>query len=661
MSNPADTFRQEATDLLENLEENLLELEAEPGDRAKVDTVFRALHTIKGSGEMFGFSALAKFVHHLESAYEEVRSGSKAVTSDLIDISLGSRDHISALLEAGQDEAAAKALTDSDTHTSLLGRIEAFNGTSGATEGDAGDDAASGAAGGGMVTYRISFRPEPSALRNGMRPDLVHLELSELGTCETQVIADHVPELEELDGGACYLAWSFVVETDVGRDMIDQIFLFFDDGDIEIVEEHPEVPEAEATDSHPPDASAQANPQDKQVAKISRQAQAKVESVRVQAHRLDDLMDQLGELVIAQAKLNRISEGIGDSALAGAAEEIERLVTGMRDATLSIRMLPIGGVFSKFRRVVRDLATELGKTVSLQTEGGETELDKNIIDRLSDPLVHIIRNSVDHGVEDAETRAEAGKAKDASLRLEARQTGGEVHISVEDDGGGLKTEKIREKALERGLIDAESDLSDDAINQMIFAPGFSTADEVSSVSGRGVGMDAVRNFIEELRGAVDVRSTPGKGTKVTLKLPLTLAIIDGLLVRVQNGEFVIPLASVEECVEMSDEEAGKDRQRSIINIRDELVPFVDLGEVFGFGQDDDRNRLVIVNADGRRVGLMVDDVIGQHQTVIKSLSTFHRNVEGLAGCTILGDGSVALIIDPAALIKSFSTHTREAA
>ena len=352
---------------------------------------------------------------------------------------------------------------------------------------------------------------------------------------------------------------------------------------------------------------------------------------------------------------------MGETALASAAEEIERLVTGMRDATLSIRMLPIGGVFGKFRRVVRDLAGELDKDVKLVTEGGETELDKNIIDRLSEPLVHIIRNSVDHGIESKAERASAGKTTEATLRMVARQTGGEVHISVTDDGGGLKTEKIRARALERGLIDEGSDHSEDAINQLIFAPGFSTAESVSSVSGRGVGMDAVRDFIEDLRGAVDVKSEAGVGTTVTLRLPLTLAIIDGLLVRVGNGNFVIPLASVEECVELSDEEANHDRQRSIMTIRDELVPFLKLGNIFGFAGDDLVTRVVIVNADGRRVGLMVDDVIGQHQTVIKSLSGFHRNVEGLAGCTILGDGSVALIIDAAALVKGHGNLLREAA
>lgn len=665
MSNPADTFRQEATDLLESLEENLLELEADPGNREKVDTVFRALHTIKGSGEMFGFSVLARFVHHLESAFECVRSGTRPVTAELIDISLNSRDHISALLDAGTDPGASAALERSATHADLLGRIEKYNGGTGgsvARDGAApGDSAAAGAA--GTRQFRIMFRPDASALRNGMRPDLVALELAELGACESVVVADNVPNLEELDPTASYLGWRFTLTTEAGREQIDQIFLFFDDGEIEITEiaiEDEVAPEARAPgDTGDPPESARVPAAGDARGRTA--TSPRVESVRVQAHRLDELMDQLGELVIAQARLNRISEKIGDPALASTAEEIERLVTGMRDATLSIRMLPIGGVFGKFRRVVRDLAAELGKTVALVTEGGETELDKNIIDRLSDPLVHIIRNAMDHGIEDVETRRDRGKPAEATLRMVARQTGGEVHISVIDDGGGLKTDIIRRRALDRGLIDADADLPDDAINQLIFAPGFSTAEAVSSVSGRGVGMDAVRGFVEDLRGAVEVKSDPGKGTSVTLRLPLTLAIIDGLLVRVKDGSFVIPLASVEECVELTEDEARLDRQRSIINIRDELVPFLNLGEIFDFDADMPRNRIVIVNVEGRRIGLMVDDVIGQHQTVIKSLSIYHRHIDGLAGCTILGDGSVALIIDAAALVKSFGGSIREAA
>ena len=656
MNNPADTFRQEALDLLENLEENLLELEAEPEDRQKIDVVFRALHTIKGSGEMFGFSELAKFVHHLENAYELVRSGESSVSQELIDISLASQDHIAALLDAGQDETIVDDLVGSDAHKELLARIATLSSVGGDhSNAEATPEAPASA---GMVDYEILFRPEPSALRNGMRPDLVSTELEQLGDCTARVITDMVPPLEELDASACYLSWEIRLRSDAGRERIDDIFLFFDDGDIQITET-PVAPQGSGDPAAESDSSgAAAKPAN---ADKRSEPAAKIESVRVQANRLDELMDQLGELVIAQARLNRIAERVGDPALGSATEEIERLVTGMRDATLSIRMLPIAGVFGKFRRVVRDLATELGKNVCLTTEGGETELDKNIIDRLSEPLVHIIRNSVDHGIEDAAVRRDAGKPPEATINMVARQSGGEVHIEVRDDGGGLKTDIIRQRAIERGLIEADGEYSDETIHQLIFAPGFSTAATVSSVSGRGVGMDAVRNFIEDLRGAVEVKSEQGKGTSVTLRMPLTLAIIDGLLVKIGGGEFVLPLASVEECVELTDDETRTDRQRSIINIRDEFVPYLDLGDLFGFDRiGREQNRVVIVNADGRRIGLMVDDVIGQHQTVIKSLSSYHRNVEGLAGCTILGDGSVALIIDPSALIKGI-TGIREAA
>ncbi|MEM7059080.1 MAG: chemotaxis protein CheA [Pseudomonadota bacterium] len=655
MSNPAETYQQEAAELLEGLEDNLLELEAAPDNRNLVDTIFRALHSIKGSGEMFGFGTLAKFVHGFENAFDLVRSGKAEVTPELIDIALSSRDHISALLAAGQDEAAAQKLAKSDLHASLLKRIEALAGAPKTPEKVESTEPVED----GPKQYSIFFRPEASALRNGMRPELITQDLAMLGTVSSTMIADQVPGLKELDPEKSYLAWQIQVETDADRQRIDDIFLFFDDGDV-IIDQVVQAEDAKDGTEESPNKPSVAT--DKSEASPDRNAQStKVESVRVQSYRLDELMDQLGELVIAQARLNRIAERLGETGLASAAEEIERLVTGMRDATLSIRMLPIGGVFGKFRRVVRDLANELGKEVKLVIEGGETELDKNIIDSLSEPLVHILRNAVDHGIEPHEDRVSAGKPKEATLRMAARQTGGEVHISVSDDGGGLKTDRIRKRALERGLIEENSDLSEDAINQLIFAPGFSTAETVSNVSGRGVGMDAVRNFIEDLRGAVDVKSAPGEGTTITLRLPLTLAIIDGLLVRVGGGDFVIPLASVEECVELSDEEANHDRQRSIMTIRNELVPFLKLGQIFRFDSDETVTRVVIVNADGRRVGLMVDDVIGQHQTVIKSLSGYHRSVEGLAGCTILGDGSVALIIDPAALVKGHGNLLREAA
>ncbi|MEM1160680.1 MAG: chemotaxis protein CheA [Pseudomonadota bacterium] len=662
MSNPSDTFREEASDILESLEQHLLELEADPTGRELVDTVFRALHTIKGSGEMFGYSVLAGFVHKFENAFDMVRSGKSVVTEQLIDISLRSRDHIAALLDAGLDEAATSALAASETHIKLMGEIEQLTSEDGApAPAAAAEEKKEEPTGPGE--YLIKFKPDGGALRNGMRPDLLIDELRELGECEAHVIYDDVPPIEDMDPSESYLAWEIQLTTSETEEKINDLFLFFDDGDISV--ERQDTPEEQAPAEEAPGGTpakpAAAKPAQKEEGGDSSGSSASAESVRVQAHRLDELMDQLGELVIAQARLNRIAERLTDSVLTGAAEEIERLVTGMRDATLSIRMLPISGVFSKFRRVVRDLSTELNKNVKMVAVGGDTELDKNIIDRLSEPLVHIIRNSIDHGIENADERGESGKSPAATVTLMARQTGGEVHISVNDDGKGLNTEAIRKRAIERGLIEEGVEHSEESIHQLIFAPGFSTAEKLSSISGRGVGMDAVRNFVEDLRGAVDVSSKTGEGTTITLRLPLTLAIIDGLLVRVGDGDFVIPLASVEECVELSEQEAQQEERRSLITIRDELIPVLRLGRLFQFTTDESASRAVIVNADGRRVGLIVDDVIGQHQTVIKSLSAYHRAVEGLAGCTILGDGSVALIIDPAALVKSRESRRREAA
>ena len=318
----------------------------------------------------------------------------------------------------------------------------------------------------------------------------------------------------------------------------------------------------------------------------------------------------------------------------------------MRDTTLAVRMLPIETVFGKFRRVVRDLSTELSKDVVLETDGGETEIDKNVLDRLSEPLIHMIRNSVDHGLEDAAGRRAAGKPEQGRVRLTASQDAGEIVIVVEDDGRGLDLDRIRQKAIDRGLLDPDATVSETTLTQMIFAPGFSTAEKVSSISGRGVGMDAVMSAINALRGTLDVSTRRGAGTRITLRLPLTLAIIDGLLVRLGEDVFVIPLISVEECSEFDLAELARDSGRRMLRIRDHLVPFVDLADALeGEPRNDGRRRVVIVRAEGERMGLVVDDILGQHQTVIKPMSAFHAGLQDYAGATILADGRVALILD----------------
>jgi two-component system chemotaxis sensor kinase CheA len=686
---PVQTFMQEANEVLETLEARLLELEADPSNPGLVDAVFRNLHTLKGSGEMFGFTALARFTHTFENAYDAVRSGEADVTQALIDVSLRSRDHIQRLIDAGADEAENARLTEDPTGKALLSEIECY--VAGSPAGAPPDGEPSGGDESAPLTrsWRVRLRPEREAFRTGMRPDLLVEELAGLGEAEVACDASAVPELEALDPAACYLAWTVRLTTPVDRSTIEDIFIFAEEGTVTIdegaaeqtqVERASPWPEAKAGVGHAPEGGSAAGTAEGRAetpvgsgnsdtgapgAQRSGRAAAarKSESVRVQSARLDDLMDQLGELVIAQARLDRIARELANPALVGTAEEIERLITGLRDATLSIRMLPIGTVFGKFRRVVRDLSSELGKDVTLETEGEDTELDKNVIDSLSEPLVHIIRNSVDHGIEPLEARRSAGKPDRATLRMAARQSGGEVLVTVSDDGGGLKTEKIRARAVERGLISDEDELSEKQVNQLIFAPGFSTAEALSSVSGRGVGMDAVRSVVTDLGGSVEVDSVRGRGTDITLRLPLTLAIIEGLLVRVAGAPYVLPLSSVEECVQLAEETTRRESGRNIVTIRDELVPFLDLRTVFGFedAEEAKARRIVIVRTADRRVGLVIDEIVGQHQTVIKSLSPYHRDIDGLAGGTILGDGSVALILDPVALVRSAGSADAEAA
>lgn len=668
-NNPAiNTFFQETQELLEGLEDLLLDLEGNP-DVEQIDAAFRVLHTVKGSGAMFGFGALARFTHHFEDAFDRVRDGLLAVDARLIDLSLKARDHMISLLMCGMNDAETAKLENSSQAAALLQALEEITGgvSGGAVTQTEGPGPVSPSM--TMRNWFINFKPEANALRNGMRPDLLLAELVEMGKVTVKVELSALPALETMDPTLSWLGWHITLETHLPRSAVEAVFIFADDAELEIEEimtpaVTPEPVEAinnkQITDvpqlTDPKRGMHEPVKPDQD--EVKRKTSEKTgENVRVPAARLDEVMDQLGELVIAQARLSQLAKTLFDPELEAVVEEVERLVTGLRDATLSIRMLPIETVFGKFRRVVRDLSVELGKDVTLFTSGGETEIDKSVIDRLSEPLVHMIRNSMDHGIENTEIRKIAGKSGCGKVCLSARQEGGEVLITIEDDGAGLNAEAIRIKAIERGLLQAGAQPSDADLYNLIFAPGFSTASQVSSVSGRGVGMDAVRTTIDGLRGSVEIDSIPGAGTKVTLRLPVTLAIIDGLLVRLSEAVFVIPLAAVEECVELDAAEQRRKSGRTMLCIREHLVPFLDLDEVFAREPSKDNNRrVVIVKADGQRLGLVVDDIIGQHQTVIKTFSQYHRDIEGFSGATILGDGSVALIIDVVTLVRRALTN-----
>jgi two-component system chemotaxis sensor kinase CheA len=500
----------------------------------------------------------------------------------------------------------------------------------------------------------VRFRPASAALRNGMRPDLLIEELRCLGSCRLTCHTSDLPELEQMDPTESYLGWTVHLTTDQPRTAIEAVFIFAEDADLSIdqlagpMEPLPDLGAGQTPESAPRAASS-GNAVHRTPA-VSTQ-----ETVRVPSAKLDSILDQLGELVIAQARLTQIAGRIGDATLDGLVEEIYRLVTTMRDTTLAVRMLPIETVFGKFRRVVRDLSTELGKDVILETDGGETEIDKNVLDRLSEPLVHMIRNAIDHGIEDTAGRLAAGKSPQGRVRLSAWQDAGEILIQIRDDGKGLDFARIRERAVAQGLILSDAPTSDGALAQLIFAPGFSTAETVSTISGRGVGMDAVLTTITALRGSVGVTSPKGEGTRITLRLPPTLSIIEGLLVTLGQETFVIPLTAVEECAEFDVVELARESGRTMLRIRDHLVPFVDLADSFGdLTTHVGSRRVVIVRAEGERMGLVVDDILGQHHTVIKPMSAFHAGLEDFAGSTILADGTVALILDVALLLRRLS-------
>ena len=638
-------FRLEAQELLEQVEQGLLDLAAEPGDRALIDAVFRDLHTLKGSGAMFGFDALAAFTHHCETAFDRVRKGEVAATPALISAVLAAKDHMRALAEGREAPA--------ETGEALLADLRR------AVEAAAGEVAASQPA---QATYRIRFSLPADALVNGVRPLPLLDELRELGDCQVTAVTDAVPPLDALNPADCHLAWDVVLTTDQPKTAIEDVFIFvLDEMALQIdALDAASAPvaasvlaQAEAPQVHDePDPHPAALAVPIEAAKGSSPAAADgkagrgADTVRVPAGRLDELMDRVGELVIAQSRLKQVAAGSAEAQLRSVAEEIERLAGELRDTMMVVRMVPVAQLFGRFRRLVHDLARDTGKAIELSTEGEATELDKTVIERLADPLVHLIRNAADHGLETPELRQAAGKPAAGRIVLAARQSGAEVIITITDDGRGVDRERVRAKAEEAGLLAPGAALSDDELLQFIFHPGFSTAKAVTSLSGRGVGMDVVKRTIESLRGSIKMTSRPGEGSQIALRIPLTLAIIDGLLVRVGAARYVISLAAVEECVELSLEQDLRSAGRSFITLRDHLVPFVRLRDLFATGTPPDPyQKIVVVSVGQERVGLVVDQILGDHQTVIKALSGFHADLGVFAGATILGDGDVALILD----------------
>ncbi|SMF36695.1 two-component system, chemotaxis family, sensor kinase CheA [Xaviernesmea oryzae] len=651
---PIAVFRTEAAELLEQIESGLLDLNVNLGDKDQVDAVFRGLHTLKGSGAMFGFDALAAFTHHCETAFDRVRKGEVPATQELVTAVLEAKDHMRALIEAptGDHEAMSEALL-----ANLRTAVEAAKNPSAIPAAKPAP---------GQTLFKIRFSLPQNAMANGTNPLPLLDELRELGEC--RIVADRsaIPSLDLLVPTELHISWDVELLTSQPRSAIEDVFIFVMDEmqlDITTTETAPDPmaetsakPEAPIEAPKPAAAAAvepsrAAAPATAAPAPVDTKQNKASENVRVPAEKLDELMDRVGELVIAQSRLSQLAGGSGDLQLRAVSEDVERLSGELRDTMMVLRMVPVAHLFSRFRRLVHDLAHETGKTIELVTEGESTEVDKSVIERLADPLVHLVRNSCDHGLETPDERLAAGKPEAGRILLSARQQAGEVIITIKDDGRGINKERVRAKAEASGLVAANASLTDQELYQLIFQPGFSTASQVTNLSGRGVGMDVVKRTIDALRGTINVASHPGKGSEISLAIPLTLAIIDGLLVRVGSGRYVIPLSAVEECLELSIEEDMRSRGRSFISLRDSLVPFLRLRDLFRTGtKPDPFQKVVVISTGSERVGLVVDQIIGDHQTVIKAMSKLHHDVATFSGATILGDGDVALILDVGHLV-----------
>lgn len=702
-----EVFFEEANELLESLEGYLLSLEENPTDKEIISAVFRIMHTIKGSSGMFGFDAISSFTHEVESAFDAIRNGVAPVTPEVIKLTLQSRDHILAMLGGNNSKEESARLIEEfkqvmssfknnketvatpqeqvvTTKTSEPNNVPVtvpIKKTTVASSKPHTEDS-------NLTTWRISFTPSPSILWNGTRPSLMIKELTEMGDATVILFTKNIPPLSQIEPTTCYLAWDIILTTTQTQQEIQDVFIFLDEtsiikiepvdvsedvtfklGEILVNRKHisQEVLESFLSERKPIGEqlveknlisseslhSALAEQEHiKSVTKAKENAQANAplattqQSIRVSSDKLDQLIDLVGELVTFNARLGQHAQSVNNSTLLMLSEQSERLIIALRNNAMDMRMLPIGTIFTRFRRLVHDLSADMHKNIELVTEGAETELDKTVIEKLNDPLIHMIRNSVDHGIETREERIAKGKNPQGTVKLIAQHAGAFVLIIISDDGAGLNKEKIYQKAVDKGLVAPGTDVSDNDIYNMIFLPGFSTADKVSSVSGRGVGMDVVKKDITALNGTVSIESHPGEGTDFILKIPLTLAIIEGMLVQIGSGTFVIPLSNIQECMEFKPEHGDDGKVCSHITARGEFLPYINLREWFEITDPMPASQqVVIVNDQDSSLGLVVDKVIGNNQTVIKPLGDLYKNVEGLSGATVLGDGSVALILD----------------
>jgi two-component system chemotaxis sensor kinase CheA len=696
-------FISEAAEQIEAIETLLLELEEQPDNRELLDSLFRCAHTVKGSAGIFGLNRVVEFTHHVETLLDKMRDGDIALNPAISTLLLQCNDQIKFLVDTAADEAADTP-EQKDTRADLVVQLQALTeGPAPAPAAAAAPVGAAASVGAGLRTWNISAQFGVETFRNGMDPLSIARYLAGLGrVVNVRCGVDTVPALVNLNPESCYLRFTMDLETGATREDIEGAFSFvLDDCEFDVVapetadqkmaraiDEMPETPRLgdllvsvgavsqvkldqvlstqqqsrgmpsvgkpklgdllESQAGVAPEVVAAALGKQQ---KLRENAPSEERYIRVQADRLDAVINLLGELVIAGAGAMLLARETHHNSLIEANLQMNDLIEEIRNGTLGLRMVPVGETFSRFRRVVRDTASSLGKEVNFEIVGGDAELDKSMVEKIADPLMHLVRNSLDHGLETPQERLAAGKSRAGHLTLSARHETGAILIRIDDDGRGINRERVLQRAWNRGLVEQGVVPSDNDINMLIFEPGFSTAEQVTNLSGRGVGMDVVRRNIEALRGSIRLNSHPGVGLQVDIRLPLTLAIIDGFLVGVGLSKFVLPLEAVVEVIEAADQHVKVDAVgRHVLELRGVVLPVVRLRSLYSIESSlPDRVSVVVVNSPRGKFGIEVEVLMGQHQTVIKPLGRLFKSLRGISGSSILGNGEVALILDVVSL------------
>ena len=696
-------FFEESFEGLDTMEQELLNLE-EDSDKENINTIFRAAHSIKGGSATFNFKEVAEFTHVLETLLDEMREGSRPVTRDVVDLLLKSVDCLRGMLTRMQEDQPV-----GNNHVELISSFNQLLDGSENESAELSDSEQSKLADINQISgeesahhWVIQFKPEPYILETGNEPLRMFRELKAFGHLEVESITENVPDFESLKPESCYMSWKLTLDSDIEEDAIKEVFEWVED-DCELTIENLPIegaskssvsqqsqttsvstqeeetkseikenvtPITKSEDVQPEKVRAAPNNNRNLVATESEKSQSKPKaaastaSIRVGIDKVDTLIDLVGELVITQSMLSELGDNFNMAKLnqlISGLSELEQNTRELQESVMRIRMLPIGFVFNRLPRMVRDLSAQLGKKVHLEIKGESTELDKTVMEQIGDPLTHLVRNALDHGLELPEARVNSEKPEEGTLTLNAFHQGGNIVIEVSDDGKGIDPDVIYRKAVEKGIINDAIDMPRDQILSLIMEPGFSTAEVVSDVSGRGVGMDVVKRNINNLGGSVEISSEMGKGTTFTIRLPLTLAILDGQLVRVANEIFVLPLVSIIESVPVASTEISRIAgDMKVYKLHDDYIPIIDLVDEFEIKGEQgatDESLLAIVEGENRKIALKIDELLGQQQVVIKSLETHYKSIQGVSGATILGDGRVSLILDIVGLAKRASERT----